>query len=197
MKRILLFVIVISIIICKASFCQAGIIINEGFETGVLDPWVNPDTFPDKWSVDTLRVHSGDFSAHAITPSNGGVYPLMQSFEPIAVDDILSFSYWFYIDSDLPVIHFGIGLWFSDGSYEQDINHDASQEEWHMRDVMPTIEQYSGRYLEKVGVFDTVASSVWMDDFCIETIPEPTTILFLGLGIIGISKIRSKSEHSG
>jgi hypothetical protein len=73
-----------------ASAQLGEVIVNGGFETGELDPWFNPASAPDKWSVVSDNPHTGMFSAFTSTADSGGVFPLSQSFEPIAVDDIIS-----------------------------------------------------------------------------------------------------------
>ena len=165
-----------------APFCRSTII-NGDFESGSLSPWVNPQNYPGKWAIDTAKTHSGNFSAHTETGPGGGVYALQQSFSPILVDNIIAFNYWYYAETSLERADIAVGLWFTDGSYKQDYMWGITLNKWTNRDVMPTLSQFSGKYLEKIGIYDTVATSTWIDDVQMEVIPEPSTIFMFGLGV--------------
>ena len=147
------------------------VIVNGGFETGNLEPWVNPTSYPDKWDVVSAESHSGSFSAYTYTGSSGGMAVLSQSFSPTLVDNITSFHYWYYAET-MSSPNLALGLWFSDGSYDQDVIWGILTNQWAFRDVMSTLQGHSGKYLVKIGIYDILQTGLYIDDVCLEAIPE-------------------------
>jgi hypothetical protein len=174
MKRIVYFLSLLILVLGLGTVEKAiavEIVVNGGFETGNLEPWVNPSWHPDKWNVVSTMSHSGNFSAYTSTGSSGGTAVLSQSFSPILVDDIASFDYWYYAETTSSP-NLALGLWFSDGSYDQDFIWGILTNQWAFRDVMPALQRHSGKYLVKVGIYDTLQTDLYIDDVRLEAILE-------------------------
>ena len=185
-KKNTLFSITLILILGLGTVANASVevIINGGFETEKLEPWINPSIEPYKWDVVSNKSHSGMFSAYTYTGSSGGIYVLSQSFTPVAVDNIISFYYWYYADTTDSIKNKALGLWFTDGSYAQDFIWGATTNEWAFRDVMPTLQIHSGKYLKKIGPFDSLNTSLYFDDVSLIAVPEPSIVWLTCFGLI-------------
>jgi hypothetical protein len=166
-----LLILVLGLGTVKKAIAVEEVIVNGGFETGNIEPWVNPTWYPDKWNVVSAKSHSGSFSAYTYTGSSGGTAVLSQSFSPTLVDNITSFHYWYYAET-MSSPNLALGLWFSDGSYDQDFIWGILTNQWAFRDVMPVLLGHSGKYLVKIGIYDTLQTGLYIDDVCLEATPE-------------------------
>ena len=79
-------------IVGPAQRVSAGnILVNPGFESGSLSPWVQTNDFggPIDWFASSGDAHSGSFSA-----VDDGNKLLTQSFAPVATNSITEVSFW-------------------------------------------------------------------------------------------------------
>ena len=130
---------------------------NGGFEDGNLNYWTKTGT----WAVSTTRKHTGSYSAHIYTGSSGGTAGLMYTFDyPIPVDDISSFTWWYYREGGDNIC---VGITYSDGTYEQDFIWGATSNAWTQRNSTGILN--AGKSISKITFFDAISNNhTYIDD---------------------------------
>jgi hypothetical protein len=136
--------------------------------------------------------HTGTFSAYNPVASTGVSWPtLYQSFAPTLVSDIEAANFWYFDEGSSGTVGIATLLTFSDGTWVQDTLFTADpsyiQNQWAFRDLKPVLNVYSGKYLVEIGFFPDRSYNLYVDDVSI-LIPEPTTLLLLGMGGLLIRK---------
>jgi hypothetical protein len=132
---------------------QVELLVNPGFEDGVLDPWTT-----NGWMLDSTDPHSGFY--YTYSDKVGACY-IEQAFEPTDVDDIISFTFWQkYGGTSFSYIR----LYYGDTDYDL-VTYFISEEYWVQFDL--TSELRSSGNLEAVRVYDQTSvppANAYLDD---------------------------------
>jgi hypothetical protein len=160
--------------------------INIDFETGSLNPWFESGGGTN-WGITTSSIN-GTYSA--FIDNENGTHHIRQNFSGISTDDILSVTF------NLLTNEHGVNAYdffYSDGSETQHIVGGA-MDVIRLADVTGNLA--SGMMLTGFSLYGNFGGSTTFDDFAIEVrgnvVPEPATLVLLGLGFTGIGWSRRK-----
>jgi hypothetical protein len=165
-----------------AAPAWANILINPGFESGVLDPWYQKADYggPEDWNVTTDDVHSGEYSA-----TDCGNKLIAQDFAAVSTDLIIEASLWLRnVDATINAVYFQ----YSDMSVEENVWWPSGG--WDYVDA--TIWLDPGKELISFGVYGVSGGDTqrtYVDDWTL-VIPEPSTAVLLGLAALGLYRRR-------
>lgn len=177
-----LFAVVAALAIVTPAANAAEVIVNGGFETGVISPWTND--FSPAWSATTADANTGRWSATAL-----GNFQIRQDFAGVATDDITGASFWLRHPTQGNVPAF-VSFFYSDLS-ETNFLVTTVETGWEFFDVVDRIE--AGKTLTGFGIFGYEGGSppfiTFLDDVSITTaaIPEPASwaLMIAGFGLVG------------
>ena len=119
------------------------VINNGGFEQG-LTGWSGPNPNPNPWTVEVTNPHTGMHSAFNPAPESAlGQPTLVQSFDPLPVEQIKSAGFWYFNHGGSGTVGMATLLSFSDGSWFQDTLWAADPayiiDQWNFRNWMPAL----------------------------------------------------------
>lgn len=157
------------------------LLVNGGFEFGVLGPWYNARTncfgtcIP--WDVETSVVHSGGFAAW-----DTGNLEIRQDFIPTPGVDINSITLWINNSSGIDAVDF----FYTDASDEEFVFFPTAGT-WTFVDLTSYLN--TSKTLSGISFWGCSPDCVtYLDDVSIQTnIPEPGTLVLLGSGALGLA----------
>jgi hypothetical protein len=191
MRLAIRFIVVLAMLVTVfvSEAPAANILVNPGFETGALAPWVNGTDFCGGcvWAVTDTDSHSGTFSAFV-----NGNRLLEQTFAAIDTALLTEASLWLRMPGG-PTAIADIQVRYADDTFD-DVLVDVPTT-WTQFDVTSLLA--AGKELVAFGVFGCSGcggeSLTFADDFVIDTgaraVPLPATLalLLLGVGVFGLS----------
>ncbi len=154
----------------------ANILVNGGYETGVLAPWYQSLDLggATNWSVTNTDAHTGTYSA-----TDQGNKLMVQYFAPVPTSDITLASVWV---KNPNVLFNAIYLEYSDATNASGLF--ATTGQWQYVDFAPWL--VPGKSLIGVGVWGYSAGGTdertYVDDWAIEAVPGPATLGLLFCG---------------
>lgn len=188
MKRF--FFIAAGIAVATTPAFAVNILSNPGFETGTLNPWFQLQDFggAENWNVSNADAHSGSFSATDV-----GNKEIFQSITPTATSAITEVSFWIKnLDSGAHVN--AIDFNYSDSSVGEFIFFESTSD-WEHFDMTSNLA--AGKTLVGVGIWGFSGGGAdedrtRLDDAVVNVVPEPMTLVALGIGAAGLIKRRRK-----
>ena len=163
-----------------SSQARADVLVNGGFETGSLGPWVVGRNFgaSEDWNVTSTVAHSGTFSATDV-----GNEELRQNFAATPTSSILDVSFWAE-HPDANVNALAVDLYYSDGT-DNEFLVNTTGTGWNFFDV--TSHLTAGLSLTGFSVFGNSAGRTYFDDASITTavssVPEPGSFALGGVAL--------------
>ncbi len=171
-----------------ANANAANVLVNSGFESGVLTPSFNSSDFCGGciWTVTSTDAHTGSYSAVV-----SGNRLLEQSFAAVATSDITEASLWLKMPgTGIAAISFR----YSDTSTGEFVATVSS--DWAKYDMTSSLA--AGKSLVGFGVYGCTGcltpSETYADDLLVNAVPEPETyaLMLAGLGMLGFAARRRK-----
>ncbi len=183
-KNLIMSVILIWASMVSTQVNATPVISNGNFESGALSPWYQDgnQSSGEDWNVTSALAHTGTYSA--TVDANKEIRQNLSN--PIAVGDINEISFWLYSPD---VLFSAYSLFYSDSSISSS-SVTGSIDTWTFFDV--TSDLTAGKSLVAFSLWGSVSSPggpnrSYLDDVVIDaTIPEPTTLALMGLGLAGI-----------
>ena len=164
------------------SLGQYNVLLNPGFEDGVLAPWYQKADYggPENWNVTTADVHSGLYSA-----TDRGNKLIAQDFDPVPVEEIIEASFWLKnVDASINAVYFE----YSDFTTEENIWWPTGG--WDFINATAWLDP--GKELISFGVYGVSGGTTertYVDDWKV-LIPEPASGLLLGLAVLALYRRR-------
>ena len=169
----------------QAAF-GANILVNPGFEDGVLSPWTNDNDFCGgcTWSAITTDAQSGVWSSEV-----DGNRLLLQSFTAVSVNLISEVSFWArHPDGGAAMAYV---LRYDDATeFEGDVSTVGT--DWEFFDVTSFLTP--GKNLVGFGVYGNSGALARFDDAVVDarqdgggSVPEPATFALMGAGLAGLA----------
>ena len=175
--------LIVCLTLLAANGFAGNVLVNPGFETGTLPPWLNTFDFCSgcTWAVTSADSNSGLYSAFV-----GGNRALEQDFAAIADPSITEASLWLKMpDTGIAAVYF----LYSDATYSQNIVSVGNT--WTQFDVTSFLDPTKS--LVAFGVFGCTGcpglSETFADDFVVNVVPEPGSMILLGTGLIGAAGV--------
>lgn len=170
-SKIILLIGTISLMLFAASqsSAQEELIVNNGFETGVLDPWYSVG-----WGIATNSPHSGSYSAHTLIGTSAWI---RQDFTPTPSDSIWSVTCWM---RTMDVAWIPVRFYYGNGTYSNfilDFSNYISFE-WPFGLYVLTDGIEPGHVLIGIQFWggNGEDSDLWLDDVSILTFPPPPNL---------------------
>lgn len=185
------------LVVCAASVQAAvNVLINGGFETGVLDPW-----FEDRssgtvrsWNVSGISPHQGSRSAFAL-----GRLELRQDFPAIPAVEIAEASFYGARSSGSgPAIDILAEWFYSDGSssgpasFPVTVSSAGSNKVWQLFDMLPHLDR--SRIVAGISFTGITGTTTHLDDVRVMAVPEPSAILVAAIGILATCLRRNRES---
>ncbi len=117
---------------------SATVVLNGGFEDGVLSPWYQGigtlDYLHDEfWNISSNRSFAGNYSV-----TNVGNNELRQNFTPIAASQITEVS--FYLLKESFAVDSAVQLHYSDGTQDQLLVSNTGTDIWEHMDITGSLD---------------------------------------------------------
>lgn len=162
----------------------ASILVNPDYETGALSPWYQLLDYGGvtNWMVTSADAHTGTYCA-----TDQGNKLMVQYFAPVLTSDITLASVWV---KNPNALFNAIYLEYSDTTSAGALFPTTGQ--WQYVDFVPWLQP--GKSLIGIGVWGYSAGGTdertYVDDWVIETVPEPASLALLLPGALCLLRRR-------
>lgn len=177
----LLAVFVMCLALLAGNAFAGNVLVNSGFETGALPPWYNSNDFCGgcTWTVTAADAHSGTYSAFV-----NGNRLLEQDFTPVPFSMITDVSLWLKMpDTGIAAVYFLYG----DATTAENLVTVGNT--WSFFDMTSFLDP--SKSLAGFGVYGCTgcsgASQTFADDFVVNAVPEPGSLVLMGTGLLGLA----------
>lgn len=179
----------------SACSYSATVVVNGGFESGVIEPWyqgIGTLDYPhdEFWNISSGRSFTGNYSV-----TNVGNNELRQDFTPIAANQIAEVS--FYLLKESFAVDSAVQLHYSDGTLDQIVASNTGTDIWEYMNVTGSLDlnkNLSGISIFGIRSSDPVGIRLYLDDINIIATPLPAGIWLFSSGLLGlIGIVRSKN----
>jgi hypothetical protein len=168
------------------------LLINGGFESGVVDPWSAEGSFDPDGAEVLSPGRLDQFALHLDAFEYDDQYRITQEVTPTPVEEILSASLW----SMTPTPRWGTSPFFTfhydDGSSSQQAF--GLTDEWTFTDATAALSPgkvLTGVEIRWFGIGDEgPGSELFLDDITIETVPAPGVLGLVVAGALGLRRRR-------
>jgi len=186
LKRNLIVALGAMLAVGQAAF-GANLLLNPGFEDGVLPPWTNSSDFCGgcTWSAISTDAQSGTWSAEV-----DGNRLLLQTFAAVNVGLINQVSFWArHPDGGLGM---AVVLMYDDATETEDLISTVGTE-WEFFDVTSFLAP--GKNLVGFGVYGNSGGLARFDSALVDAresnggggVPEPATFALMGAGLAAVA----------
>lgn len=181
MKRIL----ALGLFLTSLTSPSWGIVVNGGFESGVLSPWVLGGDDPDgPWQITTMA-RSGNFAAQ-VSANNF----VRQDFAAVPTADISEFSFWL---RNTDAQESAVDIFYSDGSLTGFIAY-PSNTSWAYYDLTTLLAP--GKSVTGIRIYGHIQAprpaTTFLDDVTMTVVPEPLSLGALAAGLAGLAMRRKR-----
>jgi hypothetical protein len=166
---------------------SATVVLNGGFEDGVLSPWYQgigtlDYTHDEFWNISSNRSFTGNYSV-----TNVGNNELRQNFTPIAASQITEVS--FYLLKESFAVDSAVQLHYSDGTQDQLLVSNTGTDIWEHMNITGSLDlnkNLSGISFFGIRSSDPGGIRLYLDDINIIATPLPAGIWFFISGLLGL-----------
>jgi PEP-CTERM motif len=190
MKHYTKMIVTVLALFAVTPVMATNILVNPGFETGVLAPWFQGRDFSaaGPWAATNSDARTGSWSAFV-----GGNREIRQDFAAVDVADVNVLSLWLKMPGGPPAISF-VTTFYDDFTENGAIFNIAA--DWTFVDFTSLL--VAGKNLIGIGVFGCDGCGgeqlTFLDDAVVDVnvVPEPITLALMGLGLAGIAFTRRR-----
>jgi hypothetical protein len=169
------------VVVSSTCFGQVNILVNPGFESGVLDPWYHAaGSGPEIWNVTSADAHTGTYCATSV-----GNNRIEQDFTGLPTEEIIEISYWLKQPESVASAY---DFFYSDGTVDQNVVH-PSGTDWEHFDVTASLAP--GKTLIGLGIWGYVGGGpgedrTYLDDVVIMVLNPPCPADVNGDGVVNV-----------
>jgi hypothetical protein len=179
-----LIIVIVAVCAAEGRAASSQVILNGGFESGVLAPWfparANPGGTPDPWSVTSSSPHTGTYAATSV-----GNLELRQNFAAIPTGEIQEVSFW--LRHELAHVKTSAYTFFYSDNSEHELYAETTTANYEKFTVTSLLTP--GKQLVGFSVYGNTDGRTFLDDVRI-VVPEPPSLILAAVIAVAIRRRR-------